>query len=438
MRKRFPGLHAWSLALCLFAADAGSLLAEDAAPEKPPEAPAYRWITKGGGSWHEGKNWSIASDTFPASTPPGVKSTFTIIGDKDSLTPITLAQDAQTGTGEIHGGRVLLDLKGHTLSMTNGYVLLGVHREYVLNVEFIGGRVVTGPGFVNIGHWAGSHGEVTLRGKEARWSSAGVFTAGSYGNGVLRIAEGAVFTAQKTAPLAVAYYMGATGRVELRGEGSLLDVGRLFVGGGTEKAGGEGSIIIADKAVASVSDRWVVWPSGAVMVEEGGRVDISDAAAVEVRGRLGGSGLIQRVSGKGGAVAAVAIRSESGLQLKLEGTPLRLLHFDYEQTPTAVIRVALPQFKSRTGGGLVVEPVEHTVKIDGGTVEVTFAEKGRYSSGDTFDLITAGRIEMANAPKVVTTGAMAKRWGGKVVVAKITAGPMAGREVLRLVLGGKR
>lgn len=435
VKRVWQAMAVWSVITCGIAA-----VAQDKGMEKTDAPPSYRWINAEGGSWNEGKNWSIGSDKFPAAEPPNEKTMVTVLTDKNVLTTISLEKDVEAGTAYFQNGRVQLDLKGHTLAMTRGYVLFGVHPEYVMTLTAAGGRVVTGPGFVNIGHWAKSHGEVIVRGGGTSWGLQGAcgFSVGSYGNGVLRIEGGAKFESPDEAVLAVAAMEGSTGAVVLQDKNTTINVGQLFVGGGQGKAGGAGRVEVGAETIFTVRKRWTVWPGGTVLVESGGYFDIAPDAAVEVRGAIGGSGLIQRVVADGAEAAPGVIKSDSGLYLKLEGEPLKLRHFDYEQTPTAIIRVALPQFKARAGGGLVVEPVERTVKIDGGTVEVTFAEKGRYGSGTAFDMIIAGHIEMIAEPKVVVTGEIGKRWTGKVMVTKITAGPMAGREALRVVLGGKR
>lgn len=429
------GIWIWT---AIFAVLCSVAMAEDPTGQEESIPPSsYRWVSPRGGVWNEGKNWSIQADNYPAQDPPGEENTVTVLCNAGSgVTNIKFTANAAMRVCYFQDGDVRLDMSGHTLK-AGGYLLVGVHKPREMKLTVDGGRVLTGPSFTNFGHWAGSRGMVTLLGEGASWEQqAGTLSVGAYGHGSVRVEAGAVFKAAPGAHVAVGYHEGSEGTITLTGEGSALDVGGLSIGGNAEKAGGVGRVEVGVGTRVSVRRSLAIWPRGELSLA-GGELHLDAAATSLLQGGIGGSGRVVWNT-RAGEDAVPLFVNEGRWVIRLGNEPLRLVGCGYRQTPSGQIAVTLPANRSKAAPGVVVETNDAPVRIEGGAVAVTFAEKGRYGVGDAFDLIVADRVELAGEMKVQVTGPMGSRWGGKVVVADVAAGAHAGRQVLRLVLGTKK
>lgn len=259
-------------------------------------------------------------------------------------------------------------------------------------------------GSLDIGSTSGSNGEVTASGAAAggiptRWSTSGAVVVGDAGQGMLRIVDGAQFSAGS---MVVARSAGSSGQVSVSGtlpgnlRASLSSTGTVVVGdagqgsllvsaGGQfgasalvlgNRAGGTGQATVQDAGTAlAVSNNVTVGVGGT------GTLVVSNGALLRALGDLvigsTGDGVLQL--GSGGLVDAAGVMLGPRGQLVLAGGTLRTADFSqaagrfswiagtlHLTAGAALGTAALPSFTQL--GALQTLQVDGTLALGNGTV----------------------------------------------------------------------
>ncbi|TWU27403.1 beta strand repeat-containing protein [Bythopirellula polymerisocia] len=272
-----------------------------------------------------------------------------------------------------------------------GQLVIGEQGFGQLNLAFGGQVHATGVnGDIMIGNLAGARGYVWVNENGSQLTSSGELVVGNYGEGYLRVAEGAIVDVTGTSGnLYLGKFPGATGEISVYGtlnvEGDADIRSGVLDGDGQVNVGGDAMVRKGSGSRLFGAGHWGINGNltigGSLEVQSATGVSVGGLLAVESTGKLYGNGSISGDVTNLGLVAPAALNDDPVGTLRIAG--------NYTQ-PTSISGILALVIADAQAVNDRLE-VSGNMALGGG-LKVAFGASYAPQAGDSFDILDWGGV----------------------------------------------